>query len=153
MGNDNIVHYYAGEPETKEPIYIAVGVFCTAYARNLTIRSAQKCFDRFIYADTDSLHLLKDIEPSEIEIDDFKLGAFKHESSFSEAKFIRPKLYVEKESFENQWKVTGAGMTTAIKAQVNLDNFNTGSVFSGKLRQVTVPGGIVLEKTTFTIRE
>lgn len=153
MGKDNIVHYYAGEPETKEPIYIAVGVFCTAYARNLTIRSAQKCFDRFIYADTDSLHLLKDIEASEIEIDDFKLGAFKHESSFSEAKFIRPKLYIEKETFENQWKVTGAGMTPAIKAQVNLDNFNTGNVFSGKLRQVTVPGGIVLEKTTFTIRK
>ena len=58
LDEEGIVHYKLLEPETKKGVYIPVGVFVTSYARNVTIRSAQKVFDRFVYADTDSLHLI-----------------------------------------------------------------------------------------------
>ena len=48
----------------KVPGYIAIGSAITSYARNFTIRAAQKNYygvDKpgFIYADTDSIHCLK----------------------------------------------------------------------------------------------
>jgi hypothetical protein len=43
--------------ETKDPIYTPMGVFITSWARHTTITTAQKCFDRILYCDTDSIHL------------------------------------------------------------------------------------------------
>jgi hypothetical protein len=78
--------------------YPAIAVFITSYARQLTIESAQKNYDRFCYADTDSLHL-EGIEPAnDINIDLEKsgdLGLWKQESMFQWAKFIRSKTYIE----------------------------------------------------------
>jgi hypothetical protein len=42
-----------GDRETKDPVYIPMAVFVTSYAREVTIRTAQKCFDRILYCDTD----------------------------------------------------------------------------------------------------
>lgn len=147
----NIVVLKPGEPETKEPIYIPVGVFCTAYARDVTIRAAQSCFERFCYADTDSLHVIGDYDVEGLPVDDYKLGYFKHESTFTRARYLRAKLYAEE--IDGKLDVKGAGMTKAVKDQVTMDNFNYGTVFSGKLQQITVPGGIVLKDTTFNIKQ
>lgn len=83
------------DEEQRTPVYIPVASFITAYARNKTIRSAQKVYDRFIYADTDSLHLTGLEYPEDLEIHDTKLGAWAHESTFIRAKFIKPKTYIE----------------------------------------------------------
>ena len=37
-----------------------VAAFASAYARDNIIRTANKCYGRFQYADTDSIHILKD---------------------------------------------------------------------------------------------
>lgn len=156
---NNQVAYYPGEVETRNPVFIPVGCFCTAYARDTTIRAAQKCFHRFMYADTDSLHVLGDYDVPGLDVDDYRLGAFKHESTFTSAKYLRPKLYMESiitgkgDSFLMlDWNVTGAGMTKQVKKQVNFKSFQYGAEFSGKLTTKTVPGGTVLLDTTFTIR-
>lgn len=146
----NIVCYAAGEIEQREPIYIPVGVFCTAYARDVTIRAAQSCYDRFMYADTDSLHVLGDYNVPGLPVDDFKLGYFKHESTFTQAKYIRAKLYME--LINDKWDIKGAGMTKDVKRQVTLENFHEGMIYQGKLKQKVVPGGIVLYPTTHQIR-
>ena len=157
LGEDGIVHYRLLQPETREPLYIPVGTFVTSYARNVTIRAAQKCYDRFIYADTDSLHLIGNEKPP-IDVDQYKLGAFKLESIFTKAKFLRSKLYMEygREPDEpegsEEWKITGAGMPDSTKKLVEYGNFDYGSTFGGKLRPLHVPGGIVLVDTEFTIR-
>lgn len=157
LGEDGIVHYRLLQPETREPLYIPVGTFVTSYARNVTIRAAQKCFDRFIYADTDSLHLIGNEKPP-IDVDQYKLGAFKLESVFTKAKFLRSKLYMEygREPDEpegsEEWKITGAGMPPATKKEVDYSKFDYGATFGGKLRPLHVPGGIVLVDTDFTIR-
>lgn len=162
-----------GDPEEREPIYIPMGSFITAYARNKTIRSAQKVYDRFVYADTDSLHLIGRDLPEELEIDSTKLGAWDHESTLCRAKYLRAKCYVDEEIVNNEnqksfimktdsgsWihgsthlKITCAGMPTACYEYVTFDNFQIGARYQGKKVPRKVPGGVVLEEIDFTIRK
>ena len=79
----------------RNPVYTAMGAFITAYAREKTIRSAQSVYDRFIYADTDSLHLTGWEIPEDIEVHPSRLGAWKNEGRFTYSKYLRPKTYME----------------------------------------------------------
>lgn len=174
---DDRVKYKLLESETRDPIYIPVGTFITAWARNKTIRSAQAVYDRFLYADTDSLHLLGLEEPKGIEVDETKLGAWKHESTFRRAKFLRAKSYIE-DTYVPRWKegeepiahhytplptvgkevgtvlkITCAGMPDKCYPGVTFENFEVDAEYTGKLKPAHVPGGIVLESTPFKIRK
>lgn len=179
LDEKGVVRYELDEPETREPVYTAMGAFITAYARDLTIRSAQKNYKRFIYADTDSLHLIGEEIPEDIEVHPSKLGAWKHEGTFTDSKYLRAKTYMEtmhevktdslrEYCYQMQraaWvyrepdgihagvtHVTCAGMPDNIKEVVTYENFKPGSTFEGKLMPRRYPGGIVLEPTTFTIK-
>ena len=85
----------------KKPGYIPVGSAITSYARNFTIRAAQKNYhgvDKpgFIYADTDSIHC--DLKPHEIEgitVHDKNFCCWKLESEWDVAWFTRQKTYIE----------------------------------------------------------
>lgn len=179
VDHDGVVHYVLDEPEIRDPIYTAMAAFITAYAREKTIRSGQAVYDRFIYADTDSLHLIGEELPEELEIHKTHLGAWKNEGVFCDSLFVRAKTYMEthverapdtlqgfaKILNSNEWyryedggwtygstKVTCAGMPDNVKELVDYDNFKTGSTFFGKLVPRHYPGGIVLKESTFTIR-
>lgn len=147
---DDVVQFTLDEPETRDPVYTAMGAFITAYARNKTIRSAQAVYDRFIYADTDSLHLIGYDIPEGIEVHESKLGAWAHEGTFTDSKYIRAKTYME--TIDGVDKVTCAGMPDNVKTKVNYDNFCAGSTFTGKLMPRRCVGGVVLVDTTFTIK-
>lgn len=149
--DDGIVKYRLGEQEEREPIYIPVGTFITAWARYTTITAAQQVYDRFIYADTDSLHLEGEEVPEQLKISDTELGWWKHESSFDRARFIRQKTYIEET--DGKLKITCAGMPERCYEQVTYDNFHPGAVYTGKLRVTHQKGGIVLLDTTHTIYE
>ncbi len=151
LSEDGIVKYKVGELEEREPIYVPVAAFVTAWARNKTIRSAQKVYDRFIYADTDSLHLAGTEIPEGLEIHPTKLGAWKHESTFTRARFIRQKSYIEE--IDGELKITCAGMPTDCYGEVTWDNFHTGAKYGGKKVPRHVPGGIILDDTYFTLRK
>ena len=142
--------FKASEPALREPVYTPMGCFITAYARDKTIRSAQSVYDRFIYADTDSLHLEGVEIPEGLEIHPTKLGAWKHEGNFTDSLFVRAKTYLE--TIDGELKVTCAGMPDNVKELVSYDNFHSGSTFGGKLTPKRYPGGVVLESTTFTIK-
>lgn len=147
---DKLVKYKLGEKETRDPIYIPVGTFITAWARYKTISSAQKVYDRFVYADTDSLHLIGTDLPEGLEIDPVKLGAWKHESTFSKARFLRQKSYIE--YIEGELKITCAGMPERCYPYVTWENFHTGADYQGKLGMSHVQGGIVLKSVPFSIK-
>lgn len=138
--------------EFKDPVYTPIGVFVTSYARNLTIRTAQKCYDRIIYCDTDSIHLEGTEIPDVIKdvIDDNKLGYWKHESTFQRARFIRQKTYIEE--INGKLHVICAGMPDRIKEKVTWENFHVGFSANGKLLPKQVKGGVVLEDTMFTLK-
>ncbi|MBO7308555.1 MAG: hypothetical protein J6V38_02870 [Kiritimatiellae bacterium] len=144
------VRYINGPDETRKALYIPVGTFVTAHARNKTIRAAQAVYDRFLYGDTDSLHLIGTELPPELDIDDVKLGAWAHEATFDRAKFIRAKTYVEE--IDGKLKVTCAGMPAQLHKLVTFDNFKPGAVYGGKLLPKIVTGGVVLAPTTFKIQ-
>lgn len=148
---DGIVKYRLGNKELRTPLYIPIGVFVTAHARYKTISSAQKVFNRFAYADTDSLHLIGTEIPEGLEVDPVKLGAWKLESEFSRAKFIRQKTYIE--DINGKLNITCAGMPKGCYAGVTWENFTAGSSFTGKLQPAHVAGGIVLKDIDFTIKK
>ena len=150
------VKYVIQEPEYIDSVYTACGSFITAYARCQTIRSAQLNYDRFVYADTDSIHLMGTEEPTNIPIDDNKLGYWKCEGEF-EGKFLRAKTYIKIK--DGKVKITCAGMPDNIKNLVAslpyeeaFENFDYGKSYDGKLIPKRVKGGIVLFKTQFTIK-
>lgn len=148
--DNGIIKYTLGEKETRNPIYIPVGTFITAWARHKTITSAQKVYDRFLYADTDSLHLIGTEIPKGLEVDPVKLGTWKHESTFTRARFIRQKTYIEE--IDGELNITCAGMPSRCYKHVTWDNFIAGSSFEGKLQLTHVQGGIVLKDIDFTIK-
>ena len=187
--SDGTVKYGMGDKETREPIYIPVGTFVTAWARHKTITSAQKVKHLFVYADTDSLHLKLQLPPelsvmsndeleklttadlqrygvdipSDFVVDPVALGAWKIESRFTRARFLRQKSYIEDWNAPHTWNtpdydpqllnITCAGMPEQCYQFVTWENFHEGSSYSGKLQPKHVKGGIILKEIEFTIQK
>jgi hypothetical protein len=145
------VRYVYGEWEDRKPVYIPMATFITAWARYTTITAAQSVYDRFLYADTDSLHLIGTEIPEEIDVDPVRLGAWKHEATFTRAKYLRAKSYIEE--IDGKLEVTCAGLPDDCHDQVTFENFSENAIYTGKLRPVHTSGGIVLEETNFSIRK
>lgn len=93
----------------------------------------------YIYSDTDSIHTLLPIDELTkfCEIDDVKLGAWKHEGSFRKARFVRQKCYIEEifNKKKQQWEIniTCAGMPKSCYDFVTWEEFKTGFSCGGKL--------------------
>lgn len=104
---DGSVGYMSVPAHDKKVGYIPVGSAITSYARNFTIRAAQKNYHGvnkrgFIYADTDSIHC--DLEPQEIvgiRVDDKDFCCWKLESCWDTAIFARQKTYIEHVTHED----------------------------------------------------
>lgn len=103
-GSIAFMEVYAND---KKAGYIPVGSAITSYARNFTIRAAQKNYygaDQrgFIYADTDSIHC--DLLPEEIKgvpVHDKNFCHWKLESCWDTAIFARQKTYIEHVTHED----------------------------------------------------
>ena len=101
LKEDKSVGFYTVVRHDKVPGYIPCGSAITSYARNFTIRAAQKNYygvnERgFIYADTDSIHC--DLLPEEIKgirVDPKEFCCWKLESCWDVGWFVRQKTYIE----------------------------------------------------------
>jgi hypothetical protein len=102
--------------------------------------------------DTDSIHTLLPIEELKqfCEIDDVALGKWKHESSFTKARFVRQKCYLE--LIDDEVKITCAGMPKECYKYVEWKKFKQGFTCGGKLTFKHVKGGVKLVETNFTIK-
>lgn len=112
--------------------------------------------------DTDSIHcLLSDKDISELskilDIDDYKLGYWKLESTFKRGKYLRQKCYIEEDN--EKIHTTIAGLPKKLGHLITFDNFQEGlevkadgSRKENKLRYKQVKGGVVLVETDFTIK-
>lgn len=174
LNEDGIVKYGMYPKEIRESIYIPVASFITSYARRKTITTSQSIkdyttnkygIDYYIYSDTDSIHLLN-IDENElssfVDIDDYKLGAWKLESKFKRGKYLRQKCYIEL-GYDDRLNVTVAGLPKKLSPLVNFDNFNIGftteNINGEKIKQTGkkltfkhVKGGVLLVDTDFTIK-
>lgn len=141
--------------------YVPVAAFITAYGRARIIRSAQLYGDAFVYADTDSVHVLS--EEHLLEEHPTRLGAFKLESESEYGKYLRPKTYIHAhrnyiaEFFTGQEEyevedVKCAGMPDDCKKNVDWYSFRLGAEYEGKLSGRQVPGGYCLIDVPYKIK-
>lgn len=191
--DNDIIKYECYPRRERDTVYCPVASFVTSYARRDIITASQSIRDYtmkkygkdyYIYSDTDSIHCLK-LDEEElkqfINIDDFALGAYKVESTFDKARFIRQKCYIElsqitKEQYDELLdkkasvyeddgsyylvNSTIAGMPKRLGKYVNLDNFVSGFSIKAdddnydekKLTYKHVKGGVILVPTDFTIK-
>lgn len=124
---DSSIGFYTVLAYDKIPGYIPIGAAITSYARNFTIRAAQKNYHGkeergFIYADTDSIHC--DLLPDEIvgiKEHPKNFCCWKLESCWDEAIFTRQKTYIEhiveedRQPVEPYYNVKCAGMPEKCK--------------------------------------
>lgn len=104
---DKTIGFFTVVANDKLPGYIPVGAAITSYARNFTIRAAQKNYygknkPGFIYADTDSIHC--DLTPDKlkgIKVHDKNFCCWKLESQWDAGFFVRQKTYIEHITNEN----------------------------------------------------
>ena len=144
---DKSLGFMTVEAHDKQAGYIPVGSAITSYARNFTIRAAQKNFygknERgFIYADTDSIHC--DLLPEEIQgikVHDKNFCCWKLESCWDIGLFVRQKTYIEHITHEDLNKIDNpyynikcAGMPESCK----------------KLFQLSMQGYIPTDEDNFT---
>lgn len=130
--DDESIGFIQVEQHTKEPGYIPIGSAITSYARNFTIRAAQKNYygkdaPGFIYADTDSIHC--DIDHNELKgvrVDSVNFCCWKLESCWDEALFTRQKTYIEHITHEDlkpveqsYYNIKCAGMPSKCKDLFN----------------------------------
>ena len=151
---DNHIRFETKKGDDAEIIYTAVATFTTAYARKQIITAAQIAHQkgRFVYCDTDSLHLVGCDILSEIWRDDFALGAYKLEEKFDKAKYLRQKTYIHET--DKKLTIKCAGMPDAAKATISdIKDFKIGNEYEGKLTQKILPGGAALIPSTFKIKE
>lgn len=98
---DYSIGFMACIENSKKPGYIPVGSAITSYARNFTIRAAQKNYygknkSGFIYADTDSIHCdLPWDNVKGVTIHDKNFCCWKPESCWDVGIFTRQKTYIE----------------------------------------------------------
>lgn len=137
--------------KTKQ-YYTAMSSFITSYARCITIKGANDNFERFIYADTDSLHLVGDIDDVEnLKIDDRELGAWKVERNFDHIKVLGLKKYMEYDIDKKEWKVVCAGLPEKAKQQITSpEQFEYGAKFEVEVKE-NIVGGAKMKKSTFGI--
>jgi hypothetical protein len=151
--------------DTQSPGNVAISAMMTAYARVYTIQAAQANYSKFCYSDTDSIHCIGCPDDAVgVEIDDKKLGAWKIESVWSEAIFLRQKMYAEKVIDKNgvesySIKMSGLGRDGRKEVreklengEIVLDNMRTGIEIGGNTRYVRTADGIVVKRETYYIK-
>lgn len=169
LDSEGVVQYKITPPAIRDSIYIPVATFVTSYGRRQIILTSQAIRDYtinkygkdyYIYSDTDSIHML-DIDKEEIkqfvDIDDYRLGAFKIESVFDRGRYLRQKCYIEEN--DEKLNVTIAGLPKKLGKYINFDNFKQGLTITKedeekehKLTFKHVKGGVLLVDTDFTIK-
>ena len=129
---DESLGYITVVEHEKKPSYIPVGTAITSYARNFTIRTAQKNYHGvnkrgFIYADTDSIHCnLNADELVGVPVHDTDFCHWKLEATWDCAIFARQKTYIEHVVEENlkpcepYYNIKGAGMQSRPKELFNI---------------------------------
>lgn len=189
LNPDMRIGFYTVPEFEKRPGYIAVGSAITSYARNFTIRTAQDNYDRFIYADTDSIHCSGSAdELVNVKVHPTDFCAWKLETYWDKAVFVRQKTYIEHVTHEDgepvehpYYNIKCAGMPqkckdlfarsmehrpldpeeeasykeeekAVIRKGYRLEDFKIGLVLPGKLTPKRIPGGIVLNETTYEMR-
>ena len=147
---DGAITYRKNPVRNVEGVYLPVACFMISYAKIYLIRIAEKCYDRFLYSDTDSLHIKGREIPDFIPIHPTKFGCFKIEHYFIKGKYLHAKCYAEITD-DGEVKTAISGLPKEIQQKINYEDFHTGKSVDGKLIPFNVPGGAKLVPARYTL--
>lgn len=163
ISEEGFLSFTTTEEQPRKKYYLFIAIAITSYAHKLIDDAIVNTgVENFVYCDTDSVHTLGGL--SDNLIDQKKLGLFKLEAIESKSKYVRQKTYVYAEE-DNEGKehlyITCAGMNDASKIYALqlygddiFNEFKPGFTVEGyKLMPKQVPGGVVLVKSKFMIKE
>ena len=161
----DVVKFITHNENKKQVGYIPIGSAITSYAMNFTIRAAMENYDRFCYADTDSIHL-KGYEAAEgVTVHPTEFCCWDNELKFNVGYYERQKVYAENaiEEGGTPCKPTlllkCAGMSQSAKDQfislgLPINELSVGlELEDSNLKAIRVKGGIVLRKSPFKLRK
>lgn len=168
INKKNVLGFELVEEHEKKPGYIAIGSAITSYARRFVINAAQANYqgpdrDGFIYCDTDSIHCSGDPKDAKgIKIHPTNFCAWKLESYWDEAIFVRQKTYIEHvthndgEPVEPYYQIRCAGMSEDAKQEFikehTVEEFREGLKLKEGLKPIRMPGGVLLVKKGYDMR-
>lgn len=168
INKKNVLGFEIIEEHEKKPGYIAIGSAITSYARRFVIKAAQANYqgpdrDGFIYCDTDSIHCSGEPKDAKgIKIHPTNFCAWKLESYWDEAVFVRQKTYIEHvthndgEPVEPYYQIRCAGMSEDAKQEFikehTVEEFREGLKLKEGLKPIRMPGGVLLVKKGYDMR-
>lgn len=168
INKKNVLGFESVEEHEKKPGYIAIGSAITSYARRFVINAAQANYqgpdrDGFIYCDTDSIHCSGHPKGAKgIKIHPTNFCAWKLESYWDEAIFVRQKTYIEHvthndgEPVEPYYQIRCAGMSEDAKQEFikehTVEEFREGLKLKEGLKPIRMPGGVLLVKKGYDMR-
>ena len=163
INEDGVLSFKNTDEQDMRKYYLPMAIAITSYAHKIIDDAIVATgVENFVYCDTDSVHTLGTL-PDEM-IDNHILGKFKLEGIEVTSKYVRQKTYVyteyNKNTNELEYTITCAGMddkTKHLALETYGDEifkvFQRGFVIEGcKLMPEQVPGGVILVKTSFQIR-
>lgn len=134
--------------------YKEVASYITSMARCKLVSFMNRCDDRFLYCDTDSVYIIGSDIPEVFRevIDDKKLGYWKYEGHYTRFKSLKAKCYLKQlDNGELVRRIAGCPKECA--ELINFDNFNWGlKLVNAKRCKKKVNGGIIIGNTDFTIK-
>lgn len=140
--------YTQNDTDIVESNYMPAAVFIAAYARSRVIKTAQVNYSDFIYSDTDSMHLYLSDKKLTFKIDQQKLGYWKLEEIYEQARFIGNKTYMEIN--KDKRSVKAAGIT--IDKAISIYDFEPGKQIIGGKSRAIINGGAIHAEKRYTLR-
>lgn len=108
---------------TSNSVYLPMATFITSWAKQYLVQAINNNYDRFMYCDTDSLHLYGTLEEVKgVPIGKKIYGLWDNEMCFEDFKYLGSKRYAEKNVETHEWEIKCCGLTDTIMKQ--LDDIN-----------------------------
>lgn len=103
------------EEYISDTVYLPMATFITSYAKQYLVMAINNNYDRFMYCDTDSLHLFGTLEEVKgLRIGGKKYGYWDNEMVFDDFVYIGSKRYAEKNIKTGEWEIKCCGLTDKI---------------------------------------
>lgn len=125
--------------------YLPMAMFVNAYGRARMARAIKAVGDRFLYCDTDSLHVLGDYPVEGLDVHDTKFGAWKLEHRFVNAFYNRPRQYglrVLENSGRTRDLIHLGGVPSKILTRLALDDITHSNHFECYVKRMAHNGNL-----------
>ena len=134
--------------------YKEVASYITSKARCKLATFMNRCYDNFLYCDTDSVYYIGHEIPEIFKdvVDSKKLGYWKYEGHYTRFKALKAKCYL-KQLDDGTIERRIAGCPKECASLINFENFAPNlKLANAKKCKKKVKGGIVIGNTDFTIK-